>query len=187
MSTTHPVQFYPVQVSHILEIETVLGACELHRFNRNYKEPSFCRAKNHISPEKPYFAIFYHNNFQHVEVNFSHFFYLLGQNVFGFHWQKRNKSVSVKKCRNYRKLKISGEIWSPGEIWFFALCRPQGSKLTLVRWPMVSGFPVGPVKSVLHWPGWPVKGSITIRWTAIPSTVVNFSTFAFSLNFSFMK
>ena len=33
----------------------------------------------------------------------------------------------------------------------------QGSKLTLVRWPVASGFPVGPVESVLHWPGWPVK------------------------------
>ena len=33
----------------------------------------------------------------------------------------------------------------------------QGSKLTLVRWPVASGFPVGPVESVLHWPGWPAK------------------------------
>ena len=33
----------------------------------------------------------------------------------------------------------------------------QGSKLTLARWPVASGFPVGPVESVLHWPGWPVK------------------------------
>ena len=31
------------------------------------------------------------------------------------------------------------------------------------------------------------KGSITIRRTAIPSMVVNFSTFVFLLNFSFMK
>ena len=31
------------------------------------------------------------------------------------------------------------------------------------------------------------KGSITIRRTAILSMVVNFSTFAFLLNFSFMK
>ena len=31
------------------------------------------------------------------------------------------------------------------------------------------------------------KGSITIRHPAIPSMVVNFSTFAFLLNFSFMK
>ena len=33
----------------------------------------------------------------------------------------------------------------------------QGLKLTLVRWPVASGFPVGPVESDLHWPGWPVK------------------------------
>ena len=33
----------------------------------------------------------------------------------------------------------------------------QGSKLTLVRWPMASGFAVGPVKSAIHWPGLPVK------------------------------
>ena len=35
----------------------------------------------------------------------------------------------------------------------------QGSKLTLslVRWPVASGFPVGPVESVLNWPGWTVK------------------------------
>ena len=33
----------------------------------------------------------------------------------------------------------------------------QGSKLTLVRWPVASGFAVGPVKSSIHWPGWPVK------------------------------
>ena len=33
----------------------------------------------------------------------------------------------------------------------------KGSKLTLVRWPVASGFPVGPVESVLHWPGWQVK------------------------------
>ena len=33
----------------------------------------------------------------------------------------------------------------------------QGSKLTLVRWPVASGFAVGPVKSAIHWPGWPVK------------------------------
>ena len=32
-----------------------------------------------------------------------------------------------------------------------------------------------------------MKGSITIRRTAIPSMVVNFSTSAFLLNFSFMK
>ena len=32
-----------------------------------------------------------------------------------------------------------------------------------------------------------VKGSITIRRRAIPSMLVNFSTFAFSLTFSFMK
>ena len=31
------------------------------------------------------------------------------------------------------------------------------------------------------------KESITIRRTAIPSMLVNFSTFAFLLNFSFMK
>ena len=34
---------------------------------------------------------------------------------------------------------------------------PQGSKLTLARWPVASGFAVGPVKSAIHWPGWPVK------------------------------
>ena len=33
----------------------------------------------------------------------------------------------------------------------------QGSKLTLVRWPLASEFPVGPVESVLHWPDWPVQ------------------------------
>ena len=32
-----------------------------------------------------------------------------------------------------------------------------------------------------------LKGPITIRRTAIPRMVVNFSTFAFLLNFSFMK
>ena len=32
-----------------------------------------------------------------------------------------------------------------------------------------------------------IKGSITIRRTAIPSMLVNFSTFAFLVNFSFMK
>ena len=31
------------------------------------------------------------------------------------------------------------------------------------------------------------EGSITIRRTAIPSNLVNFSTFAFLLNFSFLK
>ena len=33
----------------------------------------------------------------------------------------------------------------------------QGSKLTLVRWPVASGFSVGPVKSAINWPGWFVK------------------------------
>ena len=33
----------------------------------------------------------------------------------------------------------------------------QGSKLTLVRWPVASGYSVGPVKSTINWPGWPVK------------------------------
>ena len=50
----------------------------------------------------------------------------------------------------------------------------QGSKLTLVRWPVTSGFPVGPVESVMHWPGWPVKfynPSSEFTW--------------FSVNFSF--
>ena len=55
-------------------------------------------AKNHISPGEPYFAIFYHNNFQGVAANFSQFFYLLGKNVFGFHRHLRNKSVSVKNA-----------------------------------------------------------------------------------------
>ena len=55
-----------------------------------------CSAKNHISTWEPYFALFYHNNVQRVEANFSHFFYRLEKNVLEFHWHKRNKSVSVK-------------------------------------------------------------------------------------------
>ena len=79
------------------------GTCPLHGLfplpaTSNIR-PS-CRAKNHISPGEPYFAIFYHNNFQGFEANFSHFFYLLGKNVFGSHWHKNNKSVSVKNAEN---------------------------------------------------------------------------------------
>ena len=52
---------------------------------------------------------------------------------------------------------LSSVRLSVNNILFLYLLCNQGSKLTLVRWPMASGFPVGPVKSVLHWPGWPVK------------------------------
>ena len=56
-----------------------------------------------------------------------------------------------------------GHQLQPKQSWhalaFRALYIPdkQGSKLTLVRWPMASGFAVRPVKSAIHWPGWPVK------------------------------
>ena len=77
--------------------------------------------KLYILTGEPYFATFYHNNFSMFETNFSHFFYLLGKNVFGFHWHERNLSVFVKMQKLQEIQKISGEIWSPGEILFFAL------------------------------------------------------------------
>ena len=82
--------------------------------------PITYRAKNHISPGEPYFAIFYHNNFQRVEVNFSHFFYLLGKTNLDFIGIK-DIIMFLRKMQKLKEIKISGEIWSPGEIWFFAL------------------------------------------------------------------
>ena len=49
--------------------------------------------------------------------------------------------------------RASGDCGTSGSNFY----NTQGSKLTLVRWPVASGFSVGPVESVLHWPGWPVK------------------------------
>ena len=54
------------------------------------------RAKNHISPEEPYFATFNHNNFHHPGGNFGHLFESADTNAFKFHWHERKKGVSVK-------------------------------------------------------------------------------------------
>ena len=74
------------------------------------------RAKNHISPEEPYFATFYNYDFQYSGVKF------ICKKRIGIHLQKKKKICFCRKWRNYRRFKISGEIWSPGEIWFFTLC-----------------------------------------------------------------
>ena len=54
------------------------------------------RARNHISPGEPHFAIFYHIHFQRAEANFDHVFDSPGYNVFGFHWHKQKKSFLSK-------------------------------------------------------------------------------------------
>ena len=61
---------------------------------------------------EPYFAMFYDNNFQRVEANFSNFFYLLSKNVFGFDWHKRN---NVKVPKVVMVLKSSGSDFG----WYF--------------------------------------------------------------------
>ena len=39
---------------------------------------------------------------------------------------------------------------SAGDDMYLLFYFLQGLKLTLVRWPMAHGFPVGPVESILH-------------------------------------
>ena len=46
------------------------------------------------------------------------------------------------------------QIWV--EQFYFDIVS-QGSKLALVRWPVASGFAVGPEKSAIHWLSWLVK------------------------------
>ena len=82
----------------IQEFTLLCTADTQERTGRGHDKGTSHRAKNHISPGEQYFAIFYHNDFQRVAPNFSHFFYLLGKNVFGYHWHKRNKSFSVKNA-----------------------------------------------------------------------------------------
>ena len=53
------------------------------------------RVKNHILPGEPNFATFYDNNFQCAEANFGHFFESASYNIFGFHLNTRNKSISM--------------------------------------------------------------------------------------------
>ena len=79
------------------------------------------RAKNHISPEEPYFATFYYYDFQYSGAKFNHFFEAVGKTRIGIHLKKKNEICFCIKWRNYSRFKISGEIWSPGEIWFFTL------------------------------------------------------------------
>ena len=88
-----------------------------------------CKAKNHTSPEEPYFATFYNYDFQYSGVKFIHFFEGVCKKRIGIHLQKKKEICFCRKWRNYRRFKISGEIWSPGEIWFFTLC------LNLTPWP----------------------------------------------------
>ena len=51
-----------------------------------------CRAKNHISPEEPYFATFYYYDFQYSGAKFNHFFEAVGKKRIK---KRKKKSVSV--------------------------------------------------------------------------------------------
>ena len=53
------------------------------------------RAKNHISPEEPYFATFYNYVFQYSGAKFNHFFEIVGKNLLEFICKRRKKYVSV--------------------------------------------------------------------------------------------
>ena len=47
-------------------------------------DPYGRRAKNHISPDAPYFATFYKYGFQYSEATFHHFVEAVGKNVMEF-------------------------------------------------------------------------------------------------------
>ena len=55
-----------------------------------------CRAKNHISPEEPYFATSYNYDFRYSGVKFIHFFEGVCKNALEFICKRREKSVSVE-------------------------------------------------------------------------------------------
>ena len=43
------------------------------------------RAKNHISPEEPYFATFYYYDIQYSGAKYNHFFEAVGKTRIGIH------------------------------------------------------------------------------------------------------
>ena len=107
------------------------------------------RAKDHISPGNhisPPFSMIILSMLKQIFVVSLN---LLGKNY--FHWNKRKKSISSKKKKrkkNYRKFKISGEIWSPGGIWFFALYVCFLEQVFHVIVPVVCEFGVSPWESI---------------------------------------
>ena len=79
-------------------------------------------------------------------------------NIMHFQWPKdcqmqKIAYVCLTAVLNFLHLNLKAVV----VCFYIIFVTVQGSKLTLVRWPVASGFPVGPVESVLHWPGWPVK------------------------------
>ena len=81
-------------LQQILSRDCLISHKNLSEFKRTKSKT--LRAKNHISPEEPYFATFYYNGFQYSEAKFYHFFEAVDKNVLELIGNRRKKSVSVQ-------------------------------------------------------------------------------------------
>ena len=74
---------------------------------------------NDISPVEPCFATFYYNGFQLSKENFGHLFEAVCKSVPILDFiDIKDRNLFLWKMKKLRWFRISGDIWSPGEIWF---------------------------------------------------------------------
>ena len=65
---------------------------------------NYCRAKNHISPEEPYFATFYYYDFQYSRAKFNHFFEAVGKKTYCNPFAKEERNLFLYKIKTLQEI-----------------------------------------------------------------------------------